>query len=157
MLLSTRQAKTLQRKPKRHRAMGNVPEPLVLGQQSDVVKQVTVVDMLQGYIADPLFQDPKHTTLFTRDDRGLWCKDHMVVVPQVPDLKLRIFTAYHCAPTAGHSGITKTYDLITRHFWWLGLRKDIRSFIAVCDSCQRVKAGHQHTVGLLQPVPIPDG
>ena len=50
MLLSTKQARSLQRKPKRKRAMENVPEPLVLGHQSQVVQQVTVAELLQGYM-----------------------------------------------------------------------------------------------------------
>jgi hypothetical protein len=78
----------------------------------------------------------------------------MVLVPKAADLRLRIFNAYHCAPTAGHGGVTKTYDLITRHFWWPGLRRDIKSFIAVCDSCQKVKADNQKPAGLLHPLPI---
>jgi hypothetical protein len=155
MVLSTRQAKRLHKNSAKNRTMDNVPEPFVFGQQSCKVTQVTIAEILQGYTQDPWFQDSANTKPYTRDVRGLWCKDHMVLVPKIPDLRLRIFTAYHCAPSAGHGGVTKTYDLITRHFWWPGLRKDIKAFIAVCDSCQRVKANHQLPAGLLQPLPIP--
>ena len=137
--------------------MENVPEPLVVGQQQQLTQQVSVSELLQGYTADPWFQDHKNTKPFTRDVKGLWCKDHMVLVPKVHDLRLRIFTAYHCAPTAGHGGVTKTMDLITRHFWWPGLRREVKHFIAVCDSCQRVKTDHLHPAGLLQPLPLPEG
>ena len=157
MLLSTTQTRNLRKKTKRKRAMENVPEPFVSGQQGHVVPQVTSAELLQGYTLDPWFHDPKNTAPYTRDVRGLWCKDNLVLVPKTSDLRLRVFLAYHCAPAAGHGGVTKTFDLITRHFWWPGLRKDIRAFIAVCDSCQRVKASHQHAAGLLQPLPIPVG
>jgi hypothetical protein len=156
MVLSTKQAGSLRRNPKRKRAMENVPQPLVQGQNSQQVQQVTEAELLQGYLSDPWFRNSKNTAPYTRDVRGLWCKGALVLVPDASDLRLRIFKAYHCAPSAGHGGVTKTFDLITRHFWWPGLRKDVKSFIAVCDSCQRVKSDHQRPAGLLQPLSIPE-
>ena len=41
-------------------------------------------------------------------------------------------------------------------FWWIGMKKDIAEYVAVCDVCQRVKAEHQKPAGLLQPMPIPE-
>ncbi|GMF61449.1 unnamed protein product [Phytophthora fragariaefolia] len=39
-----------------------------------------------------------------------------VVVPDDPELKLRITYEYHDAPTSGHPGREKTYLLLTRDF-----------------------------------------
>ena len=36
------------------------------------------------------------------------------------------------------------------------MKREIGSYIAKCDICQRVKAGHQRTAGLLQPLQIPE-
>jgi hypothetical protein len=35
------------------------------------------------------------------------------------------------------------------------MKREIAEYVAVCDSCQRIKAEHQRPVGLLQPLQIP--
>ena len=35
------------------------------------------------------------------------------------------------------------------------MKREIGSYIAKCDICQRVKVGHQRPAGLLQPLQIP--
>jgi IS30 family transposase len=41
-------------------------------------------------------------------------------------------------------------------YWWVGLKHDVAKYVAVCDTCQRVKAEHQRHAGLLQPMKIPE-
>ena len=48
------------------------------------------------------------------------------------------------------------YKDIQERFWWHGMKRDIATFIACCDSCQRIKAEHQKPAGLLQPNRIPE-
>jgi hypothetical protein len=36
------------------------------------------------------------------------------------------------------------------------MKREIAEYIALCDVCSRVKAEHQKSAGLLQPLPIPD-
>ena len=36
------------------------------------------------------------------------------------------------------------------------MKREIGSYIAKCDICQRVKAAHQRPAGLLQPLQIPE-
>jgi hypothetical protein len=40
-------------------------------------------------------------------------------------------------------------------FIWLGMKKDVVDYIAICMECQKVKVEHRHPTGLLQPLPIP--
>jgi hypothetical protein len=40
------------------------------------------------------------------------------------------------------------------HYWWYGMKRDIAEYVSLCDTCQRVKAEHQRTAGLLQPLKI---
>jgi hypothetical protein len=47
-------------------------------------------------------------------------------------------------------------DLKTR-YWWYGMKRDVAEYIALCDTCQRVKVGHQRTAGLLQHLEITEG
>ena len=53
-------------------------------------------------------------------------------------------------------GDTKMYRDLKQHIWWHGMKREIARFIARCLVCQQVKAEHQRTVGLLQPLPIPE-
>jgi hypothetical protein len=41
-------------------------------------------------------------------------------------------------------------------YWWHGLKRDVVEFVALCDTCKKVKAEHQRHVGLLQPMKIPE-
>jgi hypothetical protein len=36
------------------------------------------------------------------------------------------------------------------------MKHDIAEYIALCDTCQRVKAEHQRPAGLLQPLKVPE-
>ena len=40
----------------------------------------------------------------------------------------------------GHQGATHTYCLIKHHYYWKGMNKDIRKYIANCTLCHREKA-----------------
>ena len=55
-----------------------------------------------------------------------------------------------------HPGSTKIYQDLKSQYWWCGMRRDVTEYVALCDSCQRVKAEHQRPVGLLQPLNIPE-
>jgi hypothetical protein len=35
------------------------------------------------------------------------------------------------------------------------MKREIAEYVAVCDSCQRIKVEHQRSAGLLQPLQIP--
>jgi hypothetical protein len=44
-------------------------------------------------------------------------------------------------------------DLKTR-YWWYGMKRDVTEYMALCDTCQRVKVEHQRPARLLQPLKI---
>ena len=54
----------------------------------------------------------------------------------------------------GHQGNSHTYCLIKRQYYWKGMNKDIRKYIANCVLCQREKAKVQHYP--LQMMEVPD-
>jgi IS30 family transposase len=45
---------------------------------------------------------------------------------------------------------------LKQKYWWVGLKRDVAEYVAVCDTCQKVKAEHQRPTGLLQPMKIPE-
>lgn len=71
------------------------------------------------------------------------------------DERCRILRERHNAPVAGHFGQAKTFDLVVRDFWWLGMRAQINDFVQRCDTCQRNKVPRHRPAGLLQPLPVP--
>ena len=75
----------------------------------------------------------------------------------VPDgvARLQVLETCHDSPLAGHFGISKTMQLITRTYWWPQIRKDVRNFIRSCDICFRSKIPLHLPYGKLQPLPIP--
>ena len=53
-------------------------------------------------------------------------------------------------------GFLRTYKRLKASFYWKGLKRATKLFVAECDVCQRNKAETVHPSGLLQPLPIPD-
>lgn len=102
--------------------------------------------------------DPKRREAFTEydHDNGLLLHKGLVYVPDSDDIKLRILRDHHDAPTAGHPGQAKTFELVTRNYSWPGLRKYIREYVAGCDQCARCKPARHKPYGELQPLPVPD-
>ena len=56
----------------------------------------------------------------------------------------------------GHPGIHKTVELITRNYWWPGIREDVRKYIQGCRKCQTVKPDRQTKAAPLKPNEIPE-
>jgi hypothetical protein len=92
---------------------------------------------------------------FREDAEGVvWFKDRLCV----PDIKLiweLILKEAHETAYSIHPGSEKMYQDLKKIFWWYGMKREIAEYVAVCDSCQRIKAEHQRPAGLLQPLQIP--
>jgi hypothetical protein len=41
------------------------------------------------------------------------------------------------------------YNDLKATYWWYGMKRDIAEYVALCDTCQRVKAEHQRPTRLL--------
>ncbi len=67
-----------------------------------------------------------------------------LVVPM--RLRVRVLTANHDAPSAGHRGFAKTYAALKRLYFWFGMYADAKAWIESCPSCAKGKrrtiAGH---------------
>ncbi|XP_048525456.1 uncharacterized protein LOC109534254 isoform X3 [Dendroctonus ponderosae] len=61
-----------------------------------------------------------------------------------------ILHEYHDSPTAGHYGIERTLQRISRRFYWPGMRKSIAEYVGRCIECQRFKATNLKPAGLFQ-------
>jgi hypothetical protein len=48
------------------------------------------------------------------------------------------------------------YKDLKTQYWWYGMKRDVTEYVALCDTCQRVKAELQRSAGFLQPLKIPE-
>ena len=65
-----------------------------------------------------------------------------------------IIEMYHSGAFAGHLGITRTWRIISRDFYWPALFEDVSSFITVCQFCAFTKAQRkppQIPTGIMAP------
>lgn len=80
-----------------------------------------------------------------------------VCVPNVGYLKKDLIHQCHDSLTGGHFGAFKTYELLSRSFYWNKMIKTVRRYVNTCDSCQRNKPTNKAVQGLFRPLPIPSG
>ncbi|KAJ9511202.1 hypothetical protein QJQ45_013641 [Haematococcus lacustris] len=109
----------------------------------------------QAYGADKRFADGAFTSKLHRLE-GLWLTERgQVVVPNDEKLKRRVIHTMHDAKSAGHLGMTKTLEQVTRYFDWQGISEAVKHYVRTCHSCQLNKSSAQKPAGKLQPLPIP--
>ena len=99
------------------------------------------------------FRDGKLNDDWSYKEQILYYND-LIVLP-TEKLQLFVFKQRHCSPVAGHYGISKTIELITRDYYWPKLRSTLRLFIRNCDVCSRAKSSRHAPHGLLQALPVP--
>jgi len=79
-----------------------------------------------------------------------------IYVPDSDELRIRILQQHHDHPSAGHPGRAKTFELLSRSYYWKGMNTDTRRYVQNCRTCGRTKPRHDRHQGLLQPLPIPE-
>ncbi|KAJ9518355.1 hypothetical protein QJQ45_010318 [Haematococcus lacustris] len=111
--------------------------------------------LLAAYAADEDFASS--VDQYDQDQHGLYRTKgkNQIVVPNCQQLKTRILVEMHDAQFAGHVGITKTLERISRIFWWPRMRSEVRHYVSNCDACQRNKSVNTRPGGLLTPLAIP--
>jgi len=137
----TRQHDTVDRSKKRQRTDG---DDMIDG---DTIKQ--------AYAKDAWFSKKQNTKNLRLDD-GFWWRNETLVVPNDPAIRQAFLHAAHDAKFSGHLGAARTFQNLSRHYWWPGMRNHVRKYVAECTSCQRNKPTNQKPAGMLQPMPIPE-
>jgi hypothetical protein len=89
---------------------------------------------------------------FLKDDNGTLWFGKRLCVPKDKAIREAILREAHESAYSIHPGSTKMYLDLKEKYWWYGLKTDIAEYVALCDTCQRVKAELQRPVGLLQPM-----
>jgi hypothetical protein len=93
---------------------------------------------------------------FRMDDNGILWFGKRLCVPEDQVIRQAILCEAHESAYSIYPGSTKMYLDLKGKYWWVGLKRDVAEYVVVCDTCQRVKAEHQRSAGLLQPMKIPE-
>lgn len=141
-----------------HDGLPTTPEQYEFHQQSDLInniRQRIKEDNDYKEIIQNIQNDPETEPEYRWTDNLLFYNGR-IVVPKDDTIKRDILQECHNEPTAGHFGIYRTNDLVSRTFYWEGLKNYVKQFVKSCDICQRSKANRHKPFGLLQSLPIPD-
>ena len=150
--------------PPRHRKISKTGQeiPLVAAppaQRPDPPAPQGPLDLLSqlqaAYEQDNWFSKPENTGNLRQED-GMWWRGKQIVIPNHEGLKKGILYELHDAPYSGHPGRDHTIEAVQRLYWWPGMVKYIKAYVASCPLCQRNKGTNQAPAGLLMPLPIPD-
>ena len=72
-----------------------------------------------------------------------------------PRVRSQVLQWGHSSQLAGHPGIHRMKEFLSRRFWWPLMERDIRGFVGACSVCARNKNSQLPPSGLLRPLPIP--
>ena len=87
-------------------------------------------------------------------ENGLLYGYGLFYVPDNETLNREILHTHHDHPAAGHPGRAAPYELVSRNYWWPGMRKTIATYLVNCDTCARIKPVHHAPFGLLKPMQV---
>ncbi|XP_062420777.1 uncharacterized protein LOC134132778 isoform X2 [Pungitius pungitius] len=83
-----------------------------------------------------------------------WNVVYQIVMPTV--YRQHVLSVAHESKWSGHLGVTKTYQLVLKHFFWPGLKADVAKFCRSCHTCQVAgKPNQTISPAPLHPIPIP--
>jgi RNase H-like domain found in reverse transcriptase/Integrase zinc binding domain len=68
-----------------------------------------------------------------------WYHGSALVVVEDNKLRREVSSLYHDHHLAGHPGISKTLDLLTRDYWWPTIKDFVTSYVKGCVVCQSNK------------------
>jgi hypothetical protein len=77
-----------------------------------------------------------------------------IYVPKDTNLRRDIVQAYHNSPATGHPGRWKTYELVSREYWWPGMSQFIHNYVDGCAVCQTTKIKPRTRIPM-KPNPTP--
>ncbi len=89
-------------------------------------------------------------------DHGVLYYNSRVCIPNFGEYRLNMMHDLHDIPIAGHPGFQKTNIAVKRHYYWRGMKKDVKDYVDRCLKCQVSKSEQVKNPGLLQPLRVPN-
>jgi hypothetical protein len=97
-------------------------------------------------------KDGKTWNKFIFNDGFVFRANKLCIPPS--SIRLLLLQEAHGGGLMGHFGVKKTEDILTAHFFWPKMRRDVVCFVARCTTCQKVKS-RLNPHGLYMPLPAP--
>ncbi|QRW19746.1 Retrotransposable element Tf2 protein [Rhizoctonia solani] len=72
-------------------------------------------------------------------EAGLLFYQGRIVVPDVGTLRTDLLQIFHNSPLAGHPGRQQTLELVSRNYYWPGIRADTYWHVNSCKTCQWIQ------------------
>ena len=123
------------------------------------VKVLGLENLKEMYNDDPKFSEPYN---HCKDGKG-WEKYHIhdgflfrankLCVPN-SSVRLLLLQESHGGGLTGHFGKKKTYEMLSGHFYWPKMRRDVIRFVERCVTCHKAKS-KLNPHGLYTPLPAP--
>ncbi|QRW22561.1 Retrotransposable element Tf2 protein [Rhizoctonia solani] len=83
----------------------------------------------------------------------LWYCGKLVVLDSEP-LKEQLLREFHDSPLAGHPGQQRTLELLSRNYWWPGMKSSAKEWVECCPTCQANRRAHAPVISL-KPLEVP--
>ncbi|KAF8701563.1 hypothetical protein RHS03_06511, partial [Rhizoctonia solani] len=77
-----------------------------------------------------------------------------LVVPDSDPLKEHLLKEFHDSPLAGHPGQQRTLELISRNYWWPGMKSTAKEWVECCPVCHANQHAHALVI-TLKPLEVP--
>ncbi|CCO31917.1 Retrotransposable element Tf2 155 kDa protein type 1 [Rhizoctonia solani AG-1 IB] len=87
-------------------------------------------------------------------EAGLLFYQGRILVPDAGKLREELLRIYHDSPMAGHPGRQRTLELLSRAYYWPGIRADVYLHVDGCETCQRIRLPKAKLIPT-QPLEIP--
>jgi len=107
---------------------------------------------LAQYKEQPLLKKWAPTHNLSLLDGTHWYHRTALVVVADNALRRGVISLFHDHVTAGHTGITKTLQLITPYYWWPNLKTFVTEYIKGCATCQMTKVNTHPTHPPMFPI-----
>jgi hypothetical protein len=77
-------------------------------------------------------------------------------IPNHEELRTELIRLCHDKPASGHPGRNKTYELLSREYYWPGMFRSVDRWSRNCHTCRRATPSRQTRQGVLRPLPVPE-
>ena len=96
----------------------------------------------------PLIKDGVESEFLIKEDGSLYFKDRLSV-PADSELKKGLLHEAHNSVFTMNPGGNKMYQDLKQNYRWKGMKRDVTDYESKSLTCQRVKAEHHVSSGLL--------
>ncbi|KAL0146495.1 hypothetical protein M9458_058126 [Cirrhinus mrigala] len=119
----------------------------------------TSIENPSHIIPDHLFVSPIDWTeppaVATPKPRNpLGCPPGRQFIP--PAQRVNLIHTTHVSLGTGHPGANYTLSLLSDHFWWPDVARDVRKYVQGCKECAMSKSPRHLPAGKLLPLPVPN-